>query len=93
MVKKIHYLSSITGYSACGREGQEAELTQDIDKVTCGGCRNTVTGQKAESKLKKLEGQIIVQVRLTDKALQNWQKIPRGERSKIVSNFLESITF
>lgn len=90
MLEKVHYLKN--GYDACGRAGNYPTLSSKINEVTCNACRITVTGHKAGGRPKRTDGRNKVQFVLSDKAILKLKELSKGNRSKIVSDWLENLT-
>ena len=89
---KIHYLHPVLGHHACGMARSYSEATNDISKVTCGACLNTITGKNRGGRPPKNPDGAIRKIAfsISDKAFQRLQQIPKGKRSDFVSRLIEN---
>lgn len=93
-MKKIHLQHSkyTNLHPVCGRFGKDAEATSQIEQVNCQSCLNTIAGKKKGGRPQKADGRNKVQIVLSDRALEEFKKIPAGDRSKVLSNYLERLS-
>lgn len=90
---KIHYLHLKLNHDACGLAGDSltAQLTNNIDEVTCQHCLRTVAGKKRSGGRKTLgsEAKVSVTVRI-DKVLRDKAKKNKLNCSQLLEEAIKN---
>jgi hypothetical protein len=90
MPTKTHYVRPGDRFPVCGRSGAFPETTNTISDCTCNACIRTVAGKNAGGRPKREGGRNKIAIVLSDRAYEKFLEIPRGKRSKYISDYLES---
>lgn len=91
--RKVHYLHPKLNHDACGLAGDSltAQLTSNIEEVTCQHCLNTVAGKKRAGGREPVgtEAKVSVMVRI-DKALRDKARTKKLNCSQLLEEAIKN---